>query len=285
MAKSKTPPPALAALSGRLSQGSTSLAALNSRFNHSFELAIDRIEPDPAQNRQHFDAGELAALSDSLMRVGQLSPILVRPHPARPDQYILVAGERRWRAAKMAGWTSMVALRFDGDADTAALVENLQRVDLTPLEEAKGLERLMRQRGLKQQEVASLVGKSTVQVSSLLKILTLPTPVLTDLGSDAGAAVPRGTLFEIARAPVEQQPRLWALAREGKLNVRTARQAKEEGDVPSPAPPVSAPALRLPAIGKWTRALQAVKGTSLSRQEREELLILKAAIEAVLAEK
>ncbi|KPF85701.1 hypothetical protein IP70_10760 [alpha proteobacterium AAP38] len=285
MAKSKTPPPALAALSGRLAQGSTSLAALNSRFNHSFEVALDRVEPDPAQNRQHFDEGELAALSDSLKQVGQLSPILVRPHPARPDHYILVAGERRWRAARLAGWTSMVALRFDGDADTAALVENLQRVDLTPLEEAKGLERLMRQRGLKQQEVASLVGKSTVQVSSLLKILTLPAPVLSDLGSDAGATVPRGTLFEIARAPAEQQPKLWALARDGKLNVRTARQAKDEGDLPSPAPAATGTAPRLPAIGKWTRSLQAVKGTSLSKQEREELLALKAAIEAVLAGK
>ncbi len=285
MAKSKTPPPALAALSGRLTQGSTSLTALNSRFNHSFELALDRIEPDPAQNRQHFDEGELAALADSLKRVGQLSPILVRPHPDRPDHYVLVAGERRWRAARLAGWTSMVALRFDGDADTAALVENLQRVDLTPLEEARGLERLMRQRGLKQQEVAALVGKSTVQVSSLLKILALPAVILSDLGSDIGAAVPRGTLFEIARAPTDQQPMLWALARDGKLNVRTARQAKEDGVVPSPAPAAAPASSRLPAVRKWTRSLQAVKGAGLSVEEREQLLALKAAIELVLAEK
>lgn len=285
MAKSKTPPPALAALSGRLTQGSTSLTALNSRFNHSFELQLDRIEPDPAQNRQHFDEGDLATLADSLKRLGQLSPILVRPHPTRPDHYVLVAGERRWRAARLAGWTSMVALRFDGDADTAALVENLQRVDLTPLEEARGLERLMRQRGLKQQEVAALVGKSTVQVSSLLKILALPAVILADLGSDAGAAVPRGTLFEIARAPTDQQPMLWALARDGKLNVRTARQAKEEGVVPAPTPAERPTSLRLPAVHKWTRSLQAVKGASLSAEEREQLLALKAAVERVLAEK
>ncbi len=284
MSKIKAIPPALAALSGRLTQGSNSLASLNSRFNHSFEVSLDRVTADPEQARRQFDPVELQQLADSLSTVGQLSPVLVRRNTERADHYILVAGERRWRAALLAGWSSLVAIEFNGDAEVAALIENLQRVDLTPLEEARGIERLIRQRGLKQQDVAGLVGKSPGQISSLLKLLTLPETILAHLDTEASAAIPRNTLFEIARAPQDQQAALWALAEKGELNVRTAREFRASEPAKQTLSPASAPRPALRAVEKWTRTLQAVQGAPISNDERQKLQALKRVIDAMLAE-
>jgi ParB family chromosome partitioning protein len=135
-------------------------------------VAVDQIRPSHQQVRTRFDAEPLGELAESIRRHGVLQPILVR---RLPDGYELIAGERRWRAARLAGLSSMPAVvRFD-DGDDAQLVlgliENLQRSDLDPIEEAGGLKRLTEEFGLTHEEVAQKIGKHRVSVSQSLRLL------------------------------------------------------------------------------------------------------------------
>ena len=141
-------------------------------------LPIDAIAPNPFQPRRNFTAEELSELESSLKATGLLQPITVR---ARSNgRYELVAGERRLRAATRLGWTEIPALIRDFDDQamlTLALVENLQRANLNPLEEAAGYERLVDEFGLTQQQVADVVGKDRTTITNLLRLLTLPAAV------------------------------------------------------------------------------------------------------------
>lgn len=139
-------------------------------------LPIAEIRPNPYQPRQEFRPEELADLQASLKASGLLQPITVRPAP-NGRGYELIAGERRLRAATNLGWTEIPALVREIDDRTLltlAIVENLQRVDLNPLEEAEGYQRLMQEFGLTQQQVADVVGKDRSTVANMLRILTLP---------------------------------------------------------------------------------------------------------------
>jgi ParB family chromosome partitioning protein len=138
-------------------------------------LRLADIQPNPFQPRRTFTPEELAELESSLKASGLLQPITVR---ARPNGgYELVAGERRLRAATRLGWTEIPALIRDFDDQamlTLALVENLQRANLNPLEEAEGYQRLIAEFGLTQQQVADAVGKDRTTITNLLRVLTLP---------------------------------------------------------------------------------------------------------------
>ena len=141
-------------------------------------LPIDAIAPNPFQPRRTFTPEELAELENSLRATGLLQPITVRSRPN--GRYELVAGERRLRAASRLGWTEIPALIRDFDDQamlTLALVENLQRANLNPLDEAAGYERLVDEFGLTQQQVADVVGKDRTTITNLLRLLTLPTAV------------------------------------------------------------------------------------------------------------
>jgi ParB family transcriptional regulator, chromosome partitioning protein len=135
-------------------------------------VAVDQIRPSHQQVRTRFDAEPLGELAESIRRHGVLQPILVR---RLPDGYELIAGERRWRAARLAGLSSMPAVvRFDDGNDTQlvlGLIENLQRADLDPIEEAGGLKRLTEEFGLTHEEVAQKIGKHRVSVSQALRLL------------------------------------------------------------------------------------------------------------------
>lgn len=143
------------------------------------QLPIAEITPNPLQPRRDFKPEELAELRESLGTSGLLQPITVRPNPSGSG-YQLVAGERRWRAAQQLGWDTISAVVREADDHTLlalALVENLQRSDLNPLEEAEGYQRLSREFGLSQQRVAELTGKSRSTVANLMRLLDLPTRV------------------------------------------------------------------------------------------------------------
>jgi ParB family chromosome partitioning protein len=147
----------------------------------SGRLAIARIRANPYQPRKTFRPEELAELEASLKINGLLQPITVRPAP-NGDGYELVAGERRLRAATRLGWTEIAANIKELDDRTLltlALVENLQRADLNPMEEAEGYQQLMDDFGLTQAEVAEAVGKERPTVANLLRLITLPTGVQT----------------------------------------------------------------------------------------------------------
>ncbi len=142
------------------------------------EIDVDLIRPNPQQPRQAFEPEALEALATSLREHGFLQPVTVRP--AGGDGYELVAGERRWRAAQRAGLPKVPAVVRDVPDDRLlefALIENLQREGLNPIEEAEGYRRLVDELGLSQQEAAERVGKQRATVANMLRLLTLPRAV------------------------------------------------------------------------------------------------------------
>jgi ParB family chromosome partitioning protein len=142
-------------------------------------IPIAQIRPNPYQPRKEFRAEELAELESSLKESGLLQPISVRPGP-HGTGYELIAGERRLRAATRLGWTDIPAVVRDIDDRallTLALVENLQRADLNPMEEAHGYKRLQTEFSLTQQQVAEVVGKERSTIANILRLLNLPDPV------------------------------------------------------------------------------------------------------------
>ena len=147
------------------------------------KLRISLIEPNREQPRRNFEESELAELADSIRRYGVIQPVLVRPMPNGPDGYQLVAGERRWRAARLAGVSEIPAQIKDLDDREVAeigLVENLQRSDLNPIEEAEGYQTLMKKYGYTQEETAERVGRSRPAVANALRLLQL-SPELLEL--------------------------------------------------------------------------------------------------------
>jgi len=138
------------------------------------ELELDRISPNPRQPRASIEEGALAELADSIRRHGVLEPIIVT---RSGNGYTLVAGERRWRAARLAGLRKIPAVVKDASPQELlelALVENIQRQDLSPLEEAAAYRQLLEEHGLTQEEVARRVGKSRSAVANSLRLLNLP---------------------------------------------------------------------------------------------------------------
>lgn len=149
------------------------------------QVPVDQIRPNPDQPRSRFEDESLAELAASLREVGVLQPIVVT---ATDEGFVLIAGERRWRAAKRAGLNMIPAVVRGADGDSTlveALVENVQRRDLTPLEEAHAYRQLLEDYGMNQEQVADRVGKSRPAVSNTLRLLQLPGPIQTMI--DAGA--------------------------------------------------------------------------------------------------
>ena len=141
-------------------------------------LPIYKIEPNPAQPRQDFDEEALQNLSESIAIHGVIQPLTVRELPS--GYYQIIAGERRWRAARMAGLSEIPAVVIEADDKKAmelALIENLQRQDLNAMEEALGYRSLIEDYGLTQEEASSRVGKSRSSVANALRLLNLPEPI------------------------------------------------------------------------------------------------------------
>ena len=142
-------------------------------------LPIYKVEPNPDQPRQDFDEEELQALADSIEVHGIIQPLTVRELPS--GYYQIIAGERRWRAARIAGLSDVPAIIMEADerkVKELALIENLQRQDLNPVEEALGYDSLMKEYELTQEEAAKRVGKSRPAVANALRLLNLPADVL-----------------------------------------------------------------------------------------------------------
>ncbi len=163
------------------------------------EIPVPLIEPNPDQPRRRFDPDELQALADSISTQGLLQPVLVRPRPG--GRYEIVAGERRWRASQIAGQETIPAIvreRTNAETLEAALVENMARADLTPIEEARACAGLVEELGLSREEVAQRVGRSRSAVSNLIRLLDLPDEVI-ELLED-------GELTRAMAAPCSSRP-------------------------------------------------------------------------------
>jgi ParB family transcriptional regulator, chromosome partitioning protein len=147
------------------------------------EVPVELIAPNPQQPRRSFEEQPLVALAESLKQRGVLQPVLVRPVPG--GTYELIAGERRWRAAQLAGLDSVPAMvRPHDDAESLelALIENMAREDLNPLEEARAVAALVEELGLTREDVGRRVGRSRVAISNLLRLLELPDEALALIG-------------------------------------------------------------------------------------------------------
>jgi ParB family chromosome partitioning protein len=148
-------------------------------------VRLSKIEPNPDQPRREFEIEALSELADSISRNGLIQPIIVRPG-ANEGYFTIIAGERRWRASKMAGLIEIPVIIMDIDDKKSAelaLIENIQREDLNPIEEAKAYRLLINEYDLTQSEVAEQVGKSRVTVTNALRILELPEEILTMISS------------------------------------------------------------------------------------------------------
>ena len=158
---------------------SVSAEGTKAREEELRELPVELITPNPKQPRRRFDEDTLQALAGSLGERGVLQPVLVRPKAG--GTYELVAGERRWRAAQMAGLKTIPALvraRADAEALELALIENMAREDLSPIEEARACAALVEELGLTREEVGRRVGRGRVAVSNLIRLLDLPDEVV-----------------------------------------------------------------------------------------------------------
>lgn len=149
-------------------------------------LPIELVAPNPDQPRKHFEPALLRELADSVKLHGILQPVVVSPHPHDPGHYLLIAGERRWRAAQLAGLHEIPAVVRDtpeSDRLELAVLENLQRLDLSPIEEAQAYRQLMDVRGYTQEQLAERLSKDRSTVANALRLLKLP-PKVQDLVQD-----------------------------------------------------------------------------------------------------
>ena len=199
------------------------------------QTAIELLRRNPDQPRRHFGEVELAELTDSIRERGVLQPILVRPAPGASGEYQIVAGERRWRAAQRAGLHAVpIMVRALEDAEVAeiGIIENVQRTDLNPLEEAQGYRLLLDRFGRTQDMVAKTVGKSRSHVANALRLLNLPATVREHLEAGRLSA---GHARAIAASPDPE--RLARTIVEGELSVRQAEALARKTQPPSPSSP------------------------------------------------
>ena len=202
-------------------------------------LPLREIEPDPGQPRKTFDDETLAELSASIAEHGLLQPIAVRPKPS--GGYLIVAGERRWRASRMAGLTEVPVIVKDVTDEQAmelALVENLQREDLDPVEEAAGIRELMTRCDLTQEQAARKLGKSRSALANSLRLLSLPETVLELLKS---GFITVGHAKVVLGLPTpELQEEAAQMIADNQLNVRQAEALCKKLAKPAKEP-VAAP--------------------------------------------
>lgn len=202
-------------------------------------LPLREIEPDPGQPRKTFDDETLAELSASIAEHGLLQPIAVRPKPS--GGYLIVAGERRWRASRMAGLTEVPVIVKDVTDEQAmelALVENLQREDLDPVEEAAGIRELMTRCDLTQEQAARKLGKSRSALANSLRLLSLPETVLELLKS--GFITIGHAKVVLGLSTPELQEEAAQMIADNQLNVRQAEALCKKLAKPAKEP-VAAP--------------------------------------------
>jgi ParB family chromosome partitioning protein len=199
------------------------------------EIAVELVSPNPEQPRKRFDEDALQALAESVKERGVLQPVLVRPRAG--GTYELVAGERRWRAAQIAGLQTLPALvqkRDDAQSLEVALIENMAREDLNPIEAARAVAALVEELGLTREEVGRRVGRSRVAISNLLRLLDLPDEARA-LVEDGALTEGHGRALLLADDHADRR-RLARAAVEGGWSVRVLeQQARESNAAARPA--------------------------------------------------
>ena len=206
-------------------------------------ISIYKIEPNPLQPRKQFDELELQALADSITANGLIQPLALRRLPN--GYYQIIAGERRWRACRLAGLEEVPAVILEADDQKAmelALIENLQRQDLNPVEEALGYQSLMQDYALTQEQVAQQVGKSRPAIVNALRLLQLPKEILDVLASGALSAGHARALLQLQDAHLQAiaAQKITALDLSVRQAERLCKQMSHEA-APKAEPEAAAP--------------------------------------------
>lgn len=206
-------------------------------------ISIYKIEPNPLQPRKQFDELELQALADSITANGLIQPLALRRLPN--GYYQIIAGERRWRACRLAGLEEVPAVILEADDQKAmelALIENLQRQDLNPVEEALGYQSLMQDYALTQEQVAQQVGKSRPAIANALRLLQLPEEILNVLASGALSAGHARALLQLQDAHLQAiaAQKITALDLSVRQAERLCKQMSHEA-APKAEPEAAAP--------------------------------------------
>lgn len=204
----------------------------------SVTLRLSEIEPNRDQPRKEFDDAALAELADSIAMHGVLQPLIVRP--MSNGRYQLVAGERRWRASRMAGLSEvpvMIRELTDLEVSELSLIENLQREDLSPLEEARGYRSLIETYDMTQEDVARVVGKSRSAVTNMMRLLNLPEEILAMVEKGELSAGHARTLLSFKDA--EAMKKAAKLAAEQGLSVRELEKLAKKAENEALTPPAA----------------------------------------------
>jgi ParB family transcriptional regulator, chromosome partitioning protein len=195
-----------------------------------FLVELSKIRPNPDQPRRIFDEEGLQELAQSIQDYGQLAPIILK-QGEEPGAYILVAGERRYRAHQLLGKDEIYAILTEGDVDEVSLIENIHRQDLHPLELAESFQRLMEKHAWNQEELAQVMRKNRRTINEVLRLNRLPDEIKEQCRNSTDV-VSASVLIQIARIDdIEQQRLFWKQAQEGTLSLRRAR-AQRKSDTP-----------------------------------------------------
>lgn len=229
------------------------------------QLPLTKIERNPNQPRKKFDQQALEELAESIRLHGVITPITVR-HGEKDGYYQIIAGERRWRAARLAGLKeipAMVLEASEGEVMELALIENLQRQDLNPIEEAEGYDRLMQQFGLTQEEVANRVVKSRSAVANALRLLGLPDEVRT-MVADGKLS---GGHARAVLAVSDEDKRVEAARQMVGMSVRQAEALAKRLNKKSSVKPPQPEAFSVDYVADVEKELESVLGRKISIQQ------------------
>ena len=237
-------------------------------------LPLQKVEPNPLQPRKLFDEEELQVLADSISQHGILQPIAVRKMPG--GFYQIIAGERRWRAARLAGLRNVPVVVVEADDSTTmelALIENLQRQDLNPMEEAMGYRQLMEEYGLTQEQVAQKVSKSRSAVANALRLMTLPSAIAQMVADGSLSAGHARAVLMLPKAAMQEQAAKKIV--DLSLSVRQAETLCKNMAKPKAEPPKKDP-LAVDYVAECEKTLtknlgRAVKITRGKRRGKVEL--------------
>lgn len=225
-------------LSALLGDTNTDYAALD-KVKNAKPVAIELLHPGKYQPRHHMDADAIEALAQSIREKGVLQPLLVRRHPEDPSAFEIIAGERRWRAAQLAKLHEVPVLIKDFDDQTTlevAVIENVQREDLSPIEEADAFQRLMDEFDHTQEDVANLVGKSRSHVANTLRLLSLDPAVKSLVENGSLSAGHARTLIGVDDAAAKAKQII-----DRDLSVREAERLAKKSTAPAATTSKKAP--------------------------------------------
>jgi len=244
-------------------------------------LRVDEIAPDPKQPRKHFDKEALKELAATIKEKGLIQPIIVRSNPEGVG-YIIIAGERRWRAAQINGSDTVQAIvRNDLDARAASLIENIQRQNLKPVEEAEAVAALIEEENLTQGDVAAMLGMGRASVNQLLKIHTLPEELQKE---SIALDTPKSILVELASIKDQAAiKKLWNRSKKEALSIADIRRVRDAAKANKKQGEEEAElTLQERMIRKAFDALEVLKKKPLTEAERARLVELQAKIAGIL---